>query len=96
MRGRCHPVGAERLKRQIACLRPDFEAKSTEWEIKRVEILGLMRKRDSSFKSTVDAEQELRELEKQIAEIEDRLRKCQREIWIEYNRIRGTETSVGS
>ena len=37
-----------------------------------------------------------RELEKQIATIEDRLRKCQREIWIEYNRIRGTETSVGA
>jgi predicted nucleic acid-binding Zn-ribbon protein len=65
-----------------------LETKSTEWEIKRIEVLGLMRKRDFSFKSTVDGEQELRDLEKQVAVIEEQLRECGRKIWVEYDRIK--------
>jgi hypothetical protein len=65
-----------------------LEAKSTEWELKRIEVLGLMRKREFSFKAIVDGEQELHELEKQVAVIEEQLRNSRNKIWVEYDRIK--------
>ena len=65
-----------------------LEAKSREWELKRIEVLGLMRKREFSFKAIVDGEQELHELEKQAAVIEEQLRNSRNKIWVEYDRIK--------
>jgi hypothetical protein len=78
---------------EFAHYQNNLEAKSTEWEIKRIEVLCLMRKREFSFKSTVDGEQELRELEKQIATIEEQIRKCGHNIWVEYHRIRARDAA---
>jgi hypothetical protein len=65
-----------------------LETKSTEWEIKRIEVLGLMRKREFSFKCIVDGERELHELEKQVAVIEEQLRDGRNKIWVEYDRFK--------
>ena len=47
-----------------------------------------MRKREFSFTAIVDGEQELHDLEKQVAVIEEQLRNSRNKIWVEYDRIK--------
>jgi hypothetical protein len=61
-------------------LRKDLRLRETEWAIKRIEVLGSTRKRWFDFKSIVEGEQELRELEKQITVMEEKLPMREHEI----------------
>ena len=51
-------------------------------------MLGSMRKRWFDFVSIIGAEQELRELEKQITAMEEKLPACKREIHEAFKRAR--------
>jgi hypothetical protein len=73
---------------EFAHLQKDRALKETEWAIKRIEVLGLMRHRQLDFKSVVQGEQELRDMENQIAALEQRLPPGEREIWEAFKRAR--------
>jgi hypothetical protein len=65
---------------ELAHLKNDIATKETEWTIKKIEVTGLMRQQ-ASFSSIIDGERELRWIENEIAEIEQRLQSIKREIW---------------
>jgi hypothetical protein len=79
----------------FAHLQKDLAVKETEWAIKRIEVLGAMRQRQFSFKSIVEGEQELREIENQIAAMEERLPTSKYEIWEEFKRARDRAPAKG-
>ena len=57
----------------FATLRKDISIKSVEWGIKKIELLGLMRKRDVRFAAIAEAERELREIERNTEKLERHL-----------------------
>lgn len=54
----------------FAHLRKDLSIKSLEWSIKKIQLLGMMRKRHVDLPSIVDVEGELREIELKRANLE--------------------------
>lgn len=73
---------------ELAHLQKNLRLRETERAIKRIEVLGSMRKRWFDFVSIIGAEQELRELEKQITALEEKLPACKREIYEVFKRAR--------
>jgi hypothetical protein len=73
---------------EFAHLQTDLRLTETEWAIKRIEVLGSMRKRWFDFKSIIGGERELREVEKQIAAMEEKLPTCEHEIHEAFERAR--------
>jgi hypothetical protein len=77
---------------EFAHLKNEHSTKETEWALKKVEVLGLMRQRQPSFKSIVYAEQELRGIQDDIAQIEQRQQSCKRQL---FERSRRIEKEIG-
>ena len=59
-------------------------------------MLGAMRKRWFDFKSIIGGERELRELEKQIAAMEEKLPTCEHEIHEAFETCKGSRASCVS
>jgi hypothetical protein len=57
----------------FAHLKNDIATKEAEWAIKKIEVAGLTCQRQVSFKSIINGERELRGIETEIAEMEQRL-----------------------
>jgi hypothetical protein len=50
-----------------------LSVKETEWAIKKIEVLGSMRKREIGLQTIVEEERDLREIEREIEEIRERV-----------------------
>ena len=73
---------------EFAHLKNLHSTKETEWALKKVEVLGLMRQGQSSFNSIVYREQELRGIQDDIAQIEQRQQSCKRQLFERSRRIK--------
>lgn len=54
----------------LANLRKDVSIKRTEWSIKKIEILGLVRKRELQYANAAESEQDLQDIQEELAKLE--------------------------
>ena len=53
----------------LANLRKDVGIKRTEWSIKKIEILGLARKRELQYANAAEAERDLQDIQQELAKL---------------------------
>jgi hypothetical protein len=75
---------------EFAHLKNDLATKETEWAVKRIEVLGLTRQRQISFKPIVDGERELRWMDNELAGMEQRLQTLRHQIVEAVKRARAS------
>lgn len=74
---------------QFACLQKDLSIKATEWAVKKIEVLGSMRKRRPNLQTIAEDERELREIEREIEKMRERLPALKHNVWEAFRNARG-------
>jgi hypothetical protein len=69
----------------FALLRKDVAIKSTEWRIKKVELLGLMRKRQAKLDTIAELDHDLQEIQQDLEDLEGGIPRAERQVWEAFN-----------
>jgi hypothetical protein len=73
---------------EVAQLEADLGIKQVEWRIKKIGIIGQMRKRQPDLAAVAYGEQELEELQQDIRDTKGRLSRSHDGLWTEFVRVR--------